>query len=110
MLDNLIENALSYSPDGTSIRIECGRDGQTRPGSRCSTRGRASRPARRPPLFERFARGQRGTRAAAGTGLGLAIVQTLAQRWGGRAALSDPARGRHEGRDPPSGRRRRPDR
>jgi len=44
-------------------------------------------PGEEQAVFERFARGRAGKTGPSGTGLGLAIVQTLAERWGGRAAL-----------------------
>jgi two-component system sensor histidine kinase TctE len=45
-------------------------------------------PGEEEAVFERFGRGRAGKSGPSGTGLGLAIVQTLAERWGGRAALS----------------------
>jgi signal transduction histidine kinase len=44
-------------------------------------------PGEEQAVFERFGRGRAGRTGPSGTGLGLAIVQTLAERWGGRAAL-----------------------
>jgi two-component system, OmpR family, sensor kinase len=86
MLDNLIENALHYSPAEARIDLEFGRDDHEAfvavldegPGV---TKGEEQ------TLFERFARGSTSSGAPAGTGLGLAIVQTLANRWRGRASL-----------------------
>jgi two-component system, OmpR family, sensor kinase len=90
VLDNLIENALKYSPGGT-VAVECGEEGgevyvavmDEGPGLE---QGEEQR------VFERFARGSGGRRSP-GTGLGLALVETLARRWGGSARLANRAEG-----------------
>ena len=87
MLDNLIENAPSYSPDGGAVAIEFGRDTDEAflagidegPGLAEGGKGRRA--------LQRFARGSASKGGPGGTGLGLAIVETLAERWGGRASL-----------------------
>ncbi|HEV3479745.1 MAG TPA: ATP-binding protein [Gaiellaceae bacterium] len=84
VLDNLIENALNYSPGGT-ISVECGRDG----GDvylAVIDQGPGLEPGEEERVFQRFARGSGGQRSP-GTGLGLALVATLARRWGGSARL-----------------------
>ncbi|MBA2385070.1 MAG: HAMP domain-containing protein [Actinobacteria bacterium] len=80
VLDNLIENALVYSPSGTRVTVTWGPDGRLAvldegPGVQAGDERR---------VFERFHRG-RGDRA--GSGLGLAIVETLVRRWGGSATI-----------------------
>ncbi len=83
LLDNLIENALRYSP--SRVAVDWGQEGgeawlavlDEGPGLAAGEEKR---------LFERFARGSAGSERV-GTGLGLAIVDTLARRWQGRAAL-----------------------
>jgi two-component system, OmpR family, sensor kinase len=85
VLDNLIENALHYSPEGGAVTIEYGRDG-VEAFLAVLDEGPGLAEGEEEALFERFARGS-ASREASGTGLGLAIVQTLAQRWGGRASL-----------------------
>jgi signal transduction histidine kinase len=90
ILDNLIENALHYSPGGT-VTVECGRDHDEAylavldegPGVAAGEEER---------VFERFARGSSG-RGSPGTGLGLALVATLARRWGGSAAIRNQSEG-----------------
>jgi signal transduction histidine kinase len=89
LLDNLIENALRYSP--TRVEVDWGRDGAETwlavldegPGLKAGEEKR---------LFDRFARGSAGS-GRSGTGLGLAIVQTLAHRWRGEASLSNRLEG-----------------
>ncbi len=87
VLDNLIENALHYSPEGATVTIEYGRDGDEAYLA-VLDEGPGLTAGEQEALFERFARGSASGQAS-GTGLGLAIVQTLAQRWGGTASLEN---------------------
>jgi two-component system, OmpR family, sensor kinase len=91
VLDNLIDNALSYSPPGTTVTLECGRD-EGSAWLAVSDEGPGIREEERERVWERFARGSAGDRAP-GTGLGLAVVQTLVRRWGGTARLAQEPRG-----------------
>ena len=84
ILDNLVENAIKYSPGGSSVTIDCGhQNGVASVGVTSSSGPLDDEVARR--AFERFYRGNGGH--GAGTGLGLAIVAALARRRGGRARL-----------------------
>ena len=81
--DNLMQNALRYTPEGGRIVLSVGRQGEqavTRfhnTGPRISEESLAH-------LFERFYRGDRARdRASGGTGLGLAIARKLAEAHGG---------------------------
>jgi signal transduction histidine kinase len=88
IFDNLIENAIRYTPPGTTVTIQTGRDGS---GSELvvSDTGPGIPPMDRERIFERFYRGADGRSAGPGTGLGLAIVAELAERWDGRVELLD---------------------
>jgi two-component system, OmpR family, sensor kinase len=88
MLDNLLENAIRYSPGGARIELELETNGD-RPGFVVSDTGPGIPAAERAQVFERFYRGAEGKRAGPGTGLGLAIVAELAERWNGRVELLD---------------------
>lgn len=90
ILDNLIENALNYSPGGT-VTVECGRDGD-QAYLAVLDEGPGVEPGEEQRIFERFARGS-GGRGAPGTGLGLALVATLARRWGGSATIANRLEG-----------------
>jgi len=89
LLDNLIENALRYSP--TRVEIDWGRDGEEA-WLAVLDEGPGLAPGEETKLFDRFARGSAGS-GRAGTGLGLAIVQTLARRWRGTATLRNRLEG-----------------
>jgi signal transduction histidine kinase len=89
LLDNLIENALHYSP--TRVAVDWGRDGGEA-FLAVLDEGPGLQAGEETQLFERFARGSTGS-GRSGTGLGLAIVQTLAHRWRGEASLSNRLEG-----------------
>jgi two-component system OmpR family sensor kinase len=89
LLDNLIENALHYSP--TRVSVDWGRSGKEA-WLAVLDEGPGLAPGEETSLFDRFARGSAGS-SKPGTGLGLAIVETLARRWRGSAALSNRLEG-----------------
>jgi signal transduction histidine kinase len=88
VVDNLIENALRYSPPGSHVTVEVAADDglgtiavtDNGPGIPVQDRGR---------VFERFYRGANGRQSGTGTGLGLAIVAELVERWGGEVTLAE---------------------
>ena len=88
IVDNLIENALRYTPAGAHVSVEAAAsDGRATlvvaddgPGIPAGDRAR---------IFERFYRGSNGRQSGPGTGLGLAIVAELVERWGGEVTLHD---------------------
>jgi signal transduction histidine kinase len=86
VLDNLLDNALRYTPPGTRVRVDTAlRDGCVVLAVADSGPGIASEDRSR--VFERFYRGSNGRRAGFGSGLGLAIAAELARRWGGSVTL-----------------------
>jgi len=88
VVDNLIENALRYTPSGAKVTVEAEADNgratlvvaDDGPGIPAEDRAR---------VFERFYRGSNGRRLGPGTGLGLAIVAELVERWDGEVTLAD---------------------
>jgi signal transduction histidine kinase len=85
-LDALLENALRYSPEGSTVTVASG------PGRiEIRDRGPGVAPDERELVFERFRRGSAGANGPPGNGLGLPIARELAREWGGDIAI--------EGRD-----------
>ena len=91
MLDNLIENAIHYSPPGTTVSIRWGRTGPE-VWLAVEDEGPGIAPGEEETLFDRFARGRAG-KTMPGTGIGLAVVQMLARRWRGRASIRNRPEG-----------------
>lgn len=93
LIDNLVDNAIKYSPDGSLIRVEI--LPETADGGplilRVSDSGPGIPTKLRSKVFERFYRlpGQN----QAGSGLGLAIVERAAARHDATVHLSDAAPG-----------------
>jgi signal transduction histidine kinase len=78
---NLLENAVKYSPGGTTIHLR----GETRGGDALVTvcdEGAGFAPGDEERVFEKFYRGER-TRAVRGTGLGLSICRAIIEGHGG---------------------------
>lgn len=94
VLENLLENAIKYTPKGAKIEVSA----QRREGTveLCVRDDGPGIPAADlPHIFERFYRVDKGrSRETGGTGLGLSIVKHIAQLHGGRAWVeSEPGRG-----------------
>jgi two-component system, OmpR family, sensor kinase len=88
VLDNLIENAIRYSPHGAGITVTAeGRAGSALLSVRDT--GPGIPPEDRERVFQRFYRGSTGRQSGPGTGLGLPIVAELVGRWGGTTRLVD---------------------
>lgn len=83
LIDNLIDNAVRYTPDGGIVSVSCAdRDGQARLCVDDSGPGIA--PEHRAGVFQRRVRLSADT---GGSGLGLAIVRDVAQAHGARVTL-----------------------
>ena len=85
-LDALIENAIRYSPGGTSVEVRVADDEII-----VVDQGPGVAPEEAEAVFERFHRGSSGRAGPRGTGLGLAIARGLARSWGGDVSL-EPGR------------------
>ena len=90
---NLLDNAVKYSPDGTTVRITAAPDdGEV--VIAVSDEGQGVSREHLPRLFERFYRVDKArSRDLGGTGLGLSIVKHVTQVHGGRVSV-DSAIGR----------------
>ncbi|MCE9548087.1 MAG: HAMP domain-containing protein [Planctomycetia bacterium] len=94
IFDNLVDNALKYTPAGGRVTVRTRRDnGQA--VIEVDDTGIGIAEEDQPRVFERFYRVDRArSREMGGTGLGLAIVKHLAQAFGGTVSLkSTPGRG-----------------
>jgi signal transduction histidine kinase len=87
MLDNLIENALRYSPAGRRVTIGWRSDGRV-VHIRIDDEGPGIDADESERVFERFYRGS-ASGGQDGTGLGLNVVEALAKRWDGEASLTN---------------------
>ena len=92
VLDNLIENALHYSPSPSTVTVAWG-EANGEVWLTVLDEGPGLAPGEEAAVFDRFSRGNAGRRGPGGTGLGLAIVQTLARRWHGRATIENRREG-----------------
>jgi signal transduction histidine kinase len=86
LIDNLLENALRYTPAGGCVRVELRHEG---PRTRLTVldSGPGIAPAERERVFERFYRVRGNTEP--GTGLGLSIVREAARWHGGEVTLDE---------------------
>jgi signal transduction histidine kinase len=91
VVQNLLENALKYSPAGAPV--ECTVDKHhDKVRIRIADQGFGIPDAEKDAVFEKFYRlGSEETRQSTGTGLGLYIVQQIVKAHGGTIAISDNA-------------------
>jgi PAS domain S-box-containing protein len=83
MLDNLIGNAIKYTPEGGEITIEV--EAQNDQFIlRISDTGPGIPPADQPHIFEKFYRASNVPKGVGGSGLGLAIVKSIVDNHQGR--------------------------
>ncbi len=94
IIDNLIDNAIKYTPAGGRVRVAARRDGSVALLVVSDT-GVGIPREDQPRVFERFYRVDKArSRAVGGTGLGLSIVKHAAQTLGGQVAVeSSPTLG-----------------
>lgn len=91
VLNNLIENALKYTPPGGQILVEVMPDPEWLEIAVSDT-GPGIPPQDLPHIFERRYRGVQADSNIPGSGLGLAIAKTLVGQLHGQLALFSPAR------------------
>lgn len=87
----LIDNALKYSPDDTTVRVNGGREGKMAYFS-VNDRGKGIPRQEINRVFERFYRGKSAGRVR-GTGLGLSIAHELARIMNGTIEVESSSRG-----------------
>ena len=89
MIDNLIDNAIKYSPPDGTVRVQVASEGMQAVLG-VADQGPGIPPALRERVFDRFFRNPDQTQS--GSGLGLAIVKSVVDRHGGAVVLGE-ARG-----------------
>ena len=87
-LDTVVENAIRYSPAGTTVEVVSARE-----RVEVLDQGPGLEPSEEEAIFERFYRGRAGRGGPSGTGLGLAIARELVEQWGGSVTLTNRAGG-----------------
>jgi len=89
--DNLLDNAIKYSPQGTTIGISASSDGQS-VTLRFQDQGPGISVEDQKRVFERFFRADNNDVDGAGSaGLGLAICRHIARNYGGEVWVDSPA-------------------
>lgn len=92
-LNNLLNNALQYTPRGGEIQITL-KEQNNRAVIEVRDTGAGIDPKHLPFVFDRFYRvDQDRNRQTGGSGLGLAITQALVQAQGGEIGVTSPGRG-----------------
>jgi PAS domain S-box-containing protein len=93
VLENILSNAVKYSPRGGLIRIS----GRPRPGELClsvSDQGIGMREDQVERIFDKFYRADTSNSAVEGAGIGMSIVKEIVQAHGGRVWVeSAPGQG-----------------
>ena len=86
-LDNLVANALKFTPRGGRVRIRVWREDE-RTVLEIADTGPGIPPAERDTIFDRYKQGSRG-RASGGAGLGLAIARGIVEAHHGTISVAD---------------------
>lgn len=94
IVNNIVANAIKYSPPGGTITLSLTRDGDEAVFD-VLDQGPGVAPEDRQRIFEPFYRGHGTKGAAAGTGLGLAIAREFVHAHHGSLALLEEASGAH---------------
>ncbi len=92
---NLLENAVQYSPEGSTVTLRVRRNGGPMVEVSVMDSGPGIPPAELPHIFERFHRGDPSrARSTGGFGLGLAICKALVDAYNGTIeAVNLPGQG-----------------
>ena len=95
MLDNLVSNAIKFSPAGATITVQAQRRGDEIE-LEVLDEGPGIAPEERDLVFQPFYRGHHAADTLVkGTGIGLSVVREYAQMHGGTAEVVDAAPGAH---------------
>jgi signal transduction histidine kinase len=104
VLNNLIENALKYTPAGGQLTVQATQQSVDPTTAQVeiavSNTGSGIPPQDLPHLFERHYRGVQAQSGIPGSGLGLAIAKTLTEQMHGEIQVFSPARTRNQDHSP----------
>ncbi len=92
VLRALIDNAIKYSPPGSSVRLTSSQ-GDEEAVVVVTDDGPGISPSELPHVFERFHRGREERGTTTGAGLGLSIARELTEMMGGSITAESPASG-----------------
>jgi signal transduction histidine kinase len=95
-LQNVAANAIRHTPQGGTVALHAGRDGNGRVKISVSDTGPGIPPEHLPHIFDRFYKAdaaRAGTRVPSGSGLGLSIVRAIVLRHGGEISASNRPNG-----------------
>ncbi len=93
ILDNLLDNAAKYTPEGGRVEVRARREPGTGVIIEVFNTGSYIAPEDLERVFDRFARLDRARGRAGGSGLGLAIARELAELHGGTLTATSDAAG-----------------
>jgi len=87
LVDNLVDNAIKYTPEGGQIWVRLSQDGNDML-LEVQDSGIGISPQHQERVFERFYRVDKArSQSLGGTGLGLSIVRNIAERHGGKVSV-----------------------
>lgn len=90
IIDSIVDNAIKYSPEGTTLRISAEADGAN-VVLRFADQGPGISEENQKRIFERFFRADgNGVDGAGSAGLGLAICRHIARNYGGEVSVQSP--------------------
>ena len=93
-LNNLVSNAIKFSPEGGRIDVELGAAGADSVEICVRDEGAGIPEDELSSVFDKFVQSSRNSATAAGTGLGLAIARQIVQAHGGSiGATNNPRKG-----------------